>query len=203
MQKKSINLLQKRGAPPTFWERLYDWMTNTCRVIIIVVEVLVLGAFGWRFWLDRRLNDLKDDIELKGDVLKSLSDDEAEIRLIQTKISTYKEIINISSNLTPILKEVNDYIPTDTEDLAVSISNTRDGKIFSISGEIEREKIDVLENQLKDSETFSDVTLTEIEKRQARGDKYTFTLSARIIFNQPRTIQGTDEGTESETGGAF
>lgn len=199
MEKKNINLLQERGAPATFWERLYDWMTNTCRIIVILTEFLVLGAFGWRFWLDRTLNDLKDDIETKGEILKSLASQEDEIRLLQSKINTYKDLWVKSSNFSPTLKEINDYIPSDTEELSVSIVNSKEGKGFVISGEVERDQISKLENKLKDSESFSDVTLSAIEKKQEGIDLHSFTLTAKIIFNQTRQPLGQNENTESAT----
>ncbi|MBU0976252.1 MAG: PilN domain-containing protein [Patescibacteria group bacterium] len=187
MQKKSVNLLQKRGAPPTFWERLYEWMTNTCRIIVVLTEVLVLGAFGWRFWLDRTINDLNDDIERKGEVLKSLSEQEQEIRLIQTKVDTYRTIWNASSNFSPIFEELNRYIPDGVDELVVSISSSREFQSMSVSGEVEREKIDKLENNLKDSNTFTDVVLSTIQRKSSGTEsRYVFTIEAKILLNQSR-----------------
>jgi len=199
MRKKNINLLQEKGAPATLWEKFYDWATNTCRIIVIVTELLVLGAFGWRFWLDRRLNDLKDDIELDGNVLKRLSNQEAEIRLLQDKMSTYEELWTGSSNLSPVVKEVNRYIPNDIDDLTFSLSEGKDGRILSISGEVERVEISSLENDLKDSDNFSDVALSAIERKSESSNLYDFTITAKIIFSQTRENLTEDEETESTT----
>ncbi|MDD3648191.1 MAG: hypothetical protein PHS44_06890 [Candidatus Dojkabacteria bacterium] len=188
MQKKSVNLLQQRGAPPTLWERLYEWMTNTCRIIVVFTEVLVLGAFGWRFWLDRTLNDLNDDIERKGEVLKSLSEQEREIRTIQTKIDTYRTLWNAGSNFNVVFKELNRYIPSGVDELSVSIYSTRDSRTLTVSGEVEREKIDKMENSLKDSNSFTDVVVSSIERKTGGGDnsRYAFTIEAQILLNQAR-----------------
>ncbi|MFC1780404.1 PilN domain-containing protein [Patescibacteria group bacterium] len=199
MQKKSINLLQERGAPPTFWEKLYEWVTNTCRIIVIITELLVLGAFGWRFWLDRTLNDLKEDIEVKGEVLKSLSEEEDGIRILQSKMETFSSLWDQSSNLTPIVKEINDYITTDIEDLSVSISSSEGGKTFTISGEMERDEISQIENDLKDSSSFSDVALSNIERSDEGSDIYSFSMTAKIIFDEVREPLEQNEGSESET----
>jgi hypothetical protein len=203
MQKKSVNLLQKRGAPPTFWEKAYDWLTNTARIIVIIVEVFVLGAFGWRFWLDRTLTDLKENIEDKGEVLKSLSSQEDEIRILQRKMTAHEELWVLSSNLSPIIEEVNNYIPSETEELKVSLTVEEEGRLISISGKVSREKIDRLENKLKDSTNFSDVTLSDIEKESTGEDAYVFSLSARIIFNTPREAFSQNESTESTSDGTL
>lgn len=186
MRKSSVNLLQQRGAPPTFWERAYEWVTNTCRMIVIITELFVLGAFGWRFWLDRRLNDLKEAIEQKGQVLRSLSSQEEEIRLLQARMATYKGLWEESSNYTPIISEINSYIPSETVDLLVSINKTDDGRNLLISGELERSRIDELENSLKDSQSFTDVTMAEMDSIDKEENTYDFTLSAEIIYKESR-----------------
>jgi hypothetical protein len=197
VRKKNINLLQERGAPPTFWERFYIWATNTCRVIVVLTELIVLGAFGWRFWLDRRLNDLKDDIEAKGEILKSLSDQELEIRDLQSKMNTFNQLWDQASNMTAIVGEVNEYIPEDTEELNVTIQDTLEITSISISGKSQRSDVSKIEGYLKDSESFSDVVLSEMEKDKGEGDIYTFTMTAKIVSNNLRESISSNESSES------
>jgi capsular polysaccharide biosynthesis protein len=199
MQKRNINLLQQRGAPPTFWEKLYDWMTNTCRIIVIITELLVLGAFGWRFWLDRSLTNLNNDIEQKGEALKNLAGQEDEIRLLQTKMDTYKQTWNVSSNLTPIFKEIRGYTSSDMEELSIRISRDKEVKTINVSGKTNRDDISDIENSLKDSENFTNVTLSSLERDSGGEDIYTFVLVANIIFDEAREPLGSDASTESET----
>jgi len=180
MQKKSINLLHQRGAPPTFWEKAYDWVSNTARIIVIVVEVVILGAFGARFWLDRQLKDLKGEIEIKGETLKSLADQEDEIRQLQDEIFSYDQIWINSSNYYNILIEVNGYLNSDIDKLSYSFSREEGFAFFSISGIMSRQDIDTLENDLKDSDTFSDVALANIQKKGSE-DEYEFNLNATIV----------------------
>jgi len=188
MEKKAINLLQKKGAPPTFWEKLYDWITNTARVVVIFIELLVLGAFGWRFWLDRRVTNLEDEIKTKGEILKNLSSQEAEIRELQNRISTYKNLWVKSSNLYPVLQEVNSFIDEDTQELAMSYRRaTKDGDIFSLSGQLEREKIDKLEDKFNESEKFKDKALSAIKRVNEGEDVWEFTIDARITYGEERT----------------
>lgn len=196
MDKKNINLLQQRGAPPTFWEKLYDWVTNSARIIVIVVELLVLGAFGWRFFLDRKLKDINEDIEVYGEALKNLSDEEQDIRIYQTKMHTYEELWDKSSNMHPILKEVNSYIPSNTKGLSVSVSNSISGKSLKISGQIsDSKKIDELEGKLKTKDDyFKDVT---VDIQSSSGSDYSFSISAYIIYNEARTPLTSNGQTES------
>lgn len=198
MQKKNINLLQQRGAPLTFWEKFYDWITNTARVIVIVTELLVLGAFGWRFWLDRKLNDLKSEIKVKGETLKSLSRQEDEIRDLQAKTETYNNLWDNSSYLYSVLREVNGYLVSDISDLNLSMRRNAEGSVLSVSGILPRDEIDNLENDLKDSSSFSEVKLSSIEKQEQDSDIYDFTINALVIDNNRYKLTN-DEGTESTT----
>jgi hypothetical protein len=204
MDKKNINLLQKRGAPPTVWERMYDWVTNTCRIIVIVTELFVLIAFGWRFWLDRTLNDLKGEIETNGDILKNLSDQEDNIRLLQDKLTAYSDIWSKSSNISPVLKEVNGYIPSGINQLSVGIQTGKEGKTLAVQGETSRDQVSKLENALKDSKSFTDVSLATIEKKGEGTDMYNFSITAKVIFSKERSLFTSNNGTaESTTQGTF
>jgi hypothetical protein len=188
MEKKAINLLQKKGAPPTFWEKLYDWVTNTARVVVIVVELFVLGAFGWRFWLDRRVKDLEEEIRIKGEVLKSLTTQEAEVRELQSRIDTYKNLWAQSSNLLPVIQEVDSYISEDIKDLKIDYKRQgTEGDTFTISGQLERSEIDKLENKITDSEKFKDKSLSSIEKADDEEDIWKFIIDARITYDEERT----------------
>lgn len=198
MSKRSINLLQESAAPPTFWERFYDWVTNSARVIVIITEGLVLIAFGFRFVLDRRLNDIKDSIEEKGSTLKILAEQEDSIRLLQSKISAYDSLWDSSSYYTAILADVNNYVPSETSELEVSVSDQEGVTTLYIKGELERALIDELENNFKDSANYRDVTLSTIE-RQSAEDIYEFSLSAKYNENKLRENIGSYENSESET----
>ncbi len=197
MEKKFINLLEDRGAPPTFWEKLYDWITNAARIVIIVTQLFIIGAFGWRFWLDRELNNLEDGIEEKGGALKNLAEQEQEIRIIQNRLNAYNEVWTGSSNHTPVIKEAFRHIPNNINDFSFSLRQDQTSRVLSIGGEISREKIDKLENSLKDSQPyFKDVTLSDIERTD--GNLYSFTISAEIIYESKRSaLSNYYEGTES------
>lgn len=202
LQKKSINLLQQRTAPPTFWDRTYDWVTKTARVIVIFTEAFVLIAFGWRFVLDRRLNDLKSDIESRGTVLKSLRNDEDEIKLLQSKMATYDGLWNQSSAYSIVMEEVNGYIPQNAEEIDITITNVEEeGEVFlqcSISGKAPRDEIQQLESSINNSDTFYDKKFGEIELESESVDIYNFSITAKVTSNIIRVPLGTtNETTES------
>lgn len=163
---------------------------------MIITEGLVLVAFGWRFWLDRTLNDLKDEIEAKGTVLESLQDQEDEIRLLQQKMDIYKDLWYQSSSYAPVFKEVNSYLPVDAEELTVSISKDEVGTLLTIEGIANGEDIDQMENQVKDSDTFVNRQLGKVEREEVEANLYSFSIFGYVKFNTLRTSVGNYEITE-------
>ena len=198
MPKKSINLLQEQQAPPTFWENFYVWITKSARVVVILTEAVVLVAFGMRFYLDRKLNDLKNQIEQKGSTLEILAEEEKEIRRVQSKISAYGTLWESSSNFDLIFQDINTYIPVETDKLEISLSDDGINTILSVKGELERSLINDLENNFKDSDNYRNVSLNTIQ-RASGGEIYEFSLSAEVNLNNPRTEIKGYETSESET----
>ena len=77
---KNINLLKPSFSPKTTWDKIYDWVFNAGRYIIVIVEIVVLVALGSRFYFDRRNNDFSESIRAKTLILDSMSETEDEIK---------------------------------------------------------------------------------------------------------------------------
>lgn len=192
-EKKSINLLEERNAPLTFWERIYTWVTNTCRVIVIVVEAIVLVAFGLRFYYDRQLSDIEDEIEKEASILQNYQQQEQELRELQINLTAYSEIWDNSSSYKDIITEINGIIPKDASELRIGFNDNK----VTVSGIIDRESISDLEGDMKNSQTFVNVTLTNITSEDSDVEDedtvvtggegfYSFTISAEIVNYKSR-----------------
>jgi hypothetical protein len=64
-QPKSINFLDALYSPNDLWSNAYVWLVNIGKYLLIAVQVVVLGVFFSRFVLDRKNNDLTEDINNK------------------------------------------------------------------------------------------------------------------------------------------
>jgi hypothetical protein len=64
-QPKSINFLETLYASSDIWNNAYVWLVNVGKYLLIAVEVVVLGVFFSRFVLDRKSNDLTEEINNK------------------------------------------------------------------------------------------------------------------------------------------
>ncbi len=64
-QPKSINFLETLYDPTDFWSNAYIWLVSIGKYLLIGVQVIVLGVFFARFVLDRKNNDLTEEINNK------------------------------------------------------------------------------------------------------------------------------------------
>ncbi len=94
MEKKSkisINLSssKKVSVGGTF----YKWAFHGGRAIVVLIELVALGALGYRFIVDSQINDTYTDIQREASLVQFQSEDEANFRAIQERLSNI-EIIN-------------------------------------------------------------------------------------------------------------
>lgn len=85
MAKKQISLLSDASFDLTIQGRIVSWLTTWGRAILVLVEVVVIGAFFSRFWLDRKNSDLSDNIRQKRAILESTLEFENEFRSLQKR----------------------------------------------------------------------------------------------------------------------
>lgn len=62
---KSINLLNPILEPEDIWTKIYNWVTQVGKYLLVLVCVIVLSVFFARFFLDKRNNDLTTEINEK------------------------------------------------------------------------------------------------------------------------------------------
>lgn len=90
----AVNLLGEESPEATPIGRLIEWVTTYGRYIMVTTELVVLIAFVSRFSLDRKLTDLKEEIQQKQDILEVNKDLEAEIRATQDRLKDIRTILN-------------------------------------------------------------------------------------------------------------
>ncbi len=177
MTLKGFNLLRKQKEPPTVWEKIYAWTLGTARIIIIIVEIVVVGAFATRVVIDTKAKKLDKEMKLRQLTLANLSDTELKYRKIQDKNSIYKDLWRNSSNYYLVAKDLENYLSSNFSDLQVSIEK---GELI-IRGEGDIDKIAKLENDIKSSNKFINVETFKVDTTIVRGSRrVTFGIKANI-----------------------
>jgi len=154
-QNHSFNLLRPARVKLSFTDKFYLWMSGTCRLLIIFVELAVIASLGYRFYIDRNANDLKNEVRKSLEYLEYRKPVEQEVIDHELSIKLFKEL----STIAPIKHEIIPLLYSVSAKLSrfdIILTNTE----LNISGQGERGVIDELENLLKSSPKFKNVVVT-------------------------------------------
>ena len=178
MGETGFNLLQPQEAPATFWDKAYAWVVGTARVIIIIVEVIVFAAFVARFVLDTQTKNLEEKIAVQEVKIDALAEKEKYFLEVQQKALVHKDLWTSGSNYSPILKEVDAYIPSSSTDIDLQL---KDG-ILLIRGFSDFNTVSRMEASLKNSETFTQTEVLEIQD-QGGSDESSGTFGLKAVLS--------------------
>ena len=160
----SINLAKNRGE--SLSDRIIAFALTIGRVLIIVTEVVALGAFLYRFGLDRQLVDLHDRIQQEEAIVNLLKDSETSYRNLQDRLTLEGNIAENSSYSIKLYQDVFAMVPSDMSLVTVSLSDTNihiEGTIpslVSLSGFVKK---------LQADSRVDSVSLDKIENKAAQG----------------------------------
>lgn len=175
-KNNTINLLPQEEFDSSVVGRILIWAMGTFRIIVIVTEMVVMGAFLSRFWLDAQNSDLNDLIKTKSAQISSQSDFEKQFRNTQTKLSIIRQISD-KKKATSEIEEIASKIPADITLSSLSIQD--DGA--QIKGTAGSEiSISQFISNLKTIKTFKNVSLGLISSSESNPALTIFTV--KIVF---------------------
>lgn len=176
-QKININLLPNEDLDKTSTGRFLKWALSVGRYIVIFTELVVLIAFGSRFWLDRTLNDLHESIIQKQAIIKSAKDLEQQSRSIQMRLHEAGGILSSNLAVEDILKLLGKITPTDIIFENMVITKTQVNISASTLSEL---SLSVFIYNLRNSKIFNDISLDNVEKNKKQQGEISFSLSAKL-----------------------
>lgn len=105
----SINLLENKNKT---LDLIISWALTIGRALVIVVELVALGAFLYRFSLDNQLQDLRTKIKQEQAIVAYQKDSESKYRNLQDRLTlislvskdsgknlkTFKDIVALAPN---------------------------------------------------------------------------------------------------------
>ncbi len=169
---KAINLLPQKEFEASILGRILAWAMGTFRIIVILTELIVMGAFLSRFWLDAQNSDLTDAIKTRSAQITSQSDFEKEFRGVQTKLTIIKSLSS-APKATGRIQNISALLPSDIvlssasfQESSVLVKGTADSEI-SIGGLIA---------SLKGSETVKSVNLVSAGSSEENPSQTIFVI---------------------------
>ncbi len=108
----SINLAPKETLEDSpFWKKFIYWSTTGGRIVIIGTQMIVLGAFFTRFFLDHQIIDLSEEIKTKKTIIQTTSQLESEFRTTQDQLAAITSIKKTQNNYAQALQDLTEKIP--------------------------------------------------------------------------------------------
>ena len=177
--KKGFNLLKEQVEPPSVWTKIYDWVLGTARIVIIIVEVIVLIAFGIRIFIDLQAKELDSKIEQSDAVMNVLLTSETSFRQIQNKTAAYETLWNGTMNYSDVVNNINSLLPVNTSITNLTIAIDQENVTISgVADKTREEDVRLLEENLKNNSPY--LTDSVLEKLQDTSDQLKFVFKAKL-----------------------
>lgn len=155
-----INILQPQGNPEKLYVRLTRWLLSTGRYIIIVVEIIVLGAFVSRFKIDSDLETTKESTEQQVPFIESLKQDEQLIRQTQLQLATIRDVRQNSPDYSLILQKISAQQPLGIKVISLNLEKNPGVISLKITGQAKTNNdLSSFVAGLKTDSAFSEINL--------------------------------------------
>ncbi len=155
-QTKSINFLQPVGGSDGVIQTSFSWLTTIGKWMLMVVEIVVLGAFGYRLVMDGKNNDLTDQINDQVKTLENETWKKSAIKyqnlqslLGDVKLASEKQDLN-----SKLISEVINGIPLTIDLESISINK---GKVSLSLKTSDFKALRSYEDTLKNNSSYSEV----------------------------------------------
>lgn len=190
MKKKtlSINLLRKDKKKS--FETFIDWALTAGRIIIIITETVALGAFVYRFILDRELSDLHDKITQKQAIIGLWKKDEEKFKNLQDRLAIVSSLSAKSAKTVTLSQEIFALFSPE-----VSINNI----IFSedkISLVADVPSVDSLKALIDSLKAHPQVTSLSVDQIENKTSTLTISVSLTAILKQEAADIASLEGPD-------
>jgi len=123
-RNKTINLLPKDSFESSTLGIILEWALAFGKWAVIITQLVVMAAFLWRFGLDRKLTNLRREIEQQVAVIKSYEVVEEEFLLAQRRVDFAKEGIARQEEVLSIVTGIQAVTPPDVWFERLSVSPT-------------------------------------------------------------------------------
>jgi Tfp pilus assembly protein PilN len=120
--QRSINLLPRDSFETSILGVILEWALVFGKWAVIVTQLVVMGAFLWRFSLDRRLADLRKSIASDVAIVKSYDQVERDFVLAQKQITQAKLSMTEEQQILKMVDEIGKITPDEVWYEKISIS---------------------------------------------------------------------------------
>lgn len=159
-------------------DALIKWVVNSGKIIIVIVELLTLGALAFRFYIDRQITDIKEEIKTEQVFVDAQTKKENLYRNLQVRLSEIQKISQASAIQVAFINQLSTIL-NGNEFLSGNITAstngiTIDGQAYSIF------TIDRLIEIIKQNPNTTSLSLDEVESGE-QGINFKITAQMKKI----------------------
>ncbi len=180
--KKEISLLPNEENADSLSARIIRWLSTIGRYVIVFTELIVVGAFISRFWLDRINSDLSEAVRQQKAILESTSSFENEYSQLQKRLTLIKTYYENQPQYQDKIQTLTESTPLDITFTGLSVGLNEEGDVnaeVSLSTYQESSIVNFITNLIVNP-NISSVDIQTIEKK-ARENQYHVNLS--LVFS--------------------
>jgi Tfp pilus assembly protein PilN len=171
----SINLL---GSKNKTLDLVVSWALTIGRVLVIVVELVALGAFLYRFSLDNQLQDLTTKIKQEQAIVVYQKNSESNYRNLQDRLTLISSVSKDSENNLKIFKDI---VALSPGGFTFKILNLAEGKAQLEANVNSVTALSSFIEKLKAYPLIDSVSLDKIQNDTSNG---TITVGISTIFKR-------------------
>jgi Tfp pilus assembly protein PilN len=118
----SINLLENKNKT---LDLIVSWALTIGRALVILVELVALGAFLYRFSLDNQLQDLRTKVKQEQAIVAYQSASESKYRNLQDRLALISSVSKASTQNLKVFKDIVALTPSGVTYTTLDLSPTQ------------------------------------------------------------------------------
>lgn len=176
-RRKSINLLPKDSFESSTAGVVLEWALAFGKWAVVLTQLVVMGAFLYRFTLDRTLTDMRKEMAQSAAVITSYEKTEQDFLLMQRRVDFAQKVLTKQDVLTGSLDLLQNGTPSDVwyERMTLTPDSL---SISAFSGSLNG--FGELLSNLQRYPQFTTVNIGSIEDGGAKGARLKFTITLGI-----------------------
>ncbi len=182
--KKEISLLPNEENLNTFSARFLRWVTSVGRVVIVFVELIVIGAFLSRFWLDRKNSDLSETLRQQKAILGSTAEFEKDYLSLQGRLKFIKNFYKSEPKYVESLSSLIQSIPEGIYFQNISFNTSEKTNIITSSVESFSYQEDIIIDFIVNLKLNPDISSVNVQKIEKKTKDSKFYLSLSLSFKK-------------------
>lgn len=189
--KKEISLLPNEENNQSFWARFLKWLTTVGRVVIIFTELIVIGAFLSRFWLDRKNSDLSEVLRQRKAILASTQDFENDYISLQERLQYIKNFYQTQPQYVANLNSLIQSLPPGIYFQNFILSNDKKTSKVSAQVELYTYQEDAIVDFITNLKLNPDIDTVEVQKIEKKTKDSKYYLGVILTFKKVWTSIST------------